>query len=283
MADLYVSANNTSALFVPAKAATVYAAHEQSLFLGGEMIPVVNAPNGVLQVPFLAGVSASSLAGNFGGSDAGDVGVTNPADTKNTISADLIAARSVVRDLGNIDPSEIGRSLGNAVADKFDAAVMDALGNLTAQEAADAAGKGVMDISDIATAVQTIRGAGETGQLYGVIAHTEYAALMADIGSTAFAGGDLFQGQALRSGFFGNIFGVQLFVTSKMTDANTGVTNPMAAIFGADAMRIAMQKNVDLEIARRAEAVGNDVVASLHAGVGVVDANRGVMILNAAT
>ena len=54
-------------------------------------------------------------------------------------------------------------------------------------------------------------------------------------------------------------------------------------VFGADAMRIAMQKNVDLEIGRRPEAVGNDVVASLHAGVGLIDAGRGVMIRNATT
>ena len=106
---------------------------------------------------------------------------------------------------------------------------------------------------------------------------------MADIGSTAFAGGDLFQGQALRSGFFGNIFGVQLFVTSRMTDAATGVTNPLGAIFSADAMRIAMQKNVDLEIGRRTAAVGNDVVANLHAKCGLIDAARGVMMINAAT
>jgi hypothetical protein len=43
-------------------------------------------------------------------------------------------------------------------------------------------------------------------------------------------------------------------------------------------MRIAMQKNVDLEIERRAAAVGFDIVSSLHAGVGVVDATRGVLI-----
>ena len=45
--EAYISAINADALFVPAKAATVYAAHENSLFLGGELIPVVNAPNGV--------------------------------------------------------------------------------------------------------------------------------------------------------------------------------------------------------------------------------------------
>jgi hypothetical protein len=41
-----------------------------------------------------------------------------------------------------------------------------------------------------------------------------------------------------------------------------------------------MQKNADIEVQRRAAAVGNDVVASIHAGVGVVDANRGVQLIN---
>lgn len=275
----YISAINGDALFVPAKAATVYAAHENSLFLGGELIPVVNAPNGVLQVPEISKVAAQTVTAE----GTVDLETRLPTLTKNTITCDLYGARSVVRDLGNIDPSEIGRSLGMSVAAAFDAAVMGVLGTLTAQEAADAAGAGVMTVEDIADAVGTIRGAGETGPLFGVIAATEYASLMKDIGSTAFAGGDVFQGQALRSGFFGNIMGVQMFVSSYMTAGNTGVTNPMAAIFGADALRIAMQKNVDLEIGRRPEAVGQDVVASLHAGVGLIDAGRGVMIRNATT
>jgi hypothetical protein len=73
-----------------------------------------------------------------------------------------------------------------------------------------------------------------------------------------------------------------MFVSSYMDDTNTGVTAARAAIFGADAMRIAMQKNVDLEIGRRPEAVGQDVVASLHAGVGLIDAGRGRMLVDAA-
>jgi hypothetical protein len=43
-----------------------------------------------------------------------------------------------------------------------------------------------------------------------------------------------------------------------------------------------MFKNVDLEVQRRAAAVGNDIVASLHAGVGLVDAARGVTLVDAA-
>jgi hypothetical protein len=58
-----------------------------------------------------------------------------------------------------------------------------------------------------------------------------------------------------------------MFVSSYLT---TGI-----AVFGQDAMRIGMQKNIDLEVGRRPEAVGFDVVASLHAAVGLIDAGRG--------
>lgn len=274
MADSYISSTNTDALFVPAKAATVYAAHESSLFLGGQLIPVVNAPNGVLQVPELAGVSATTITSGI----TTDVSVTNPADTKNTINCDLYAARSVVRDLGNIDPNEIGRTLGNAVSKAFDEDVAGVMGSLTGQEIAS----GNLDMAEVAAAVATIRGNGETGPLYGVVSTNAYAALMSDIGGTAFAGGDVFQGAALRSGFFGTLMGVQVFVSSYLNDTNTGVSGSKMAIFSQDAMRIGMQKNVDLEVARRAEAVGFDVVGSLHAGVGLIDAGRGVLIKDAA-
>lgn len=276
MADSYISATNTDALFVPAKAATIYAAHESSLFLGGQLIPVVNAPNGVLQVPELAAVTASTIGG---GTITTDVAVTNPADTKNTISADLYAARSVVRDLGNIDPQEIGRTLGNAVSSAFDQAVVGVMAGLTQQEITDTDG---LTVDEIAKAVAGIRGAGETGALFGIISTNAYAALMANIGSQAFGGGEMFQGQALRSGFFGRIMGVDLFVSSYLRDAYSGVNHTKAAIFSADAMRIGMQKNVDLEVARRAEAVGFDVVASLHAGVGMIDATRGRLLIDQA-
>ena len=272
----YTSGFNTDALFVPAKAATVYAAHEASLFLGGQMIPIVNAPNGLLQVPELAAVTATTLSSEA--SPGVDLDTVLSADTKNTIQCDLYAARSVIRDLGNIDPSEIGRTLGNAVSSAFDKAVMAVIGTLTAQEVTDSSG---LSINELATAVGTIRAAGETGPLMGIIGATHYATLMNDIGSNAFGGGDIFQGEALRSGFFGKIFGVDFFVSSYLNDTDTGVTGSRAAVFSADSMRIAMQKNVDLEVARRAEAVGTDVVASLHAGVGLIDATRGVFLKDA--
>ena len=271
----YVSALNTDSMFVPLKAATVYAAHEASIFLGGQLIPVVNAPNGVLQVPELAAVTAQTVSSE---SNA-DLETRLPADTKNTITCNLYGARAVVRDLGNIDLNEIGRSLGNAVAKEFDQDVINVIAqNTTEQELTDSNG---LTTAEIFKAVATIRGNGETGQLYGIISTTAYSDIMNSIGSNAFAGGD-FQTESLRTGFMGNIAGVQMFVSSYLTDTNAGLSshNVKAAIFGADAYRIAMQANVNIEVARRAAAVGNDVVASLHANAGAIDANRSVLIKN---
>jgi hypothetical protein len=259
----YTSGINTDALFVPAKAATVYAAHESSLFLGGQIIPVVSAPNGVLQVPELAKVSATKISSEA--STGVDIDTVLSADTKNLIASNLYAARSVVRDLGNIDPNEIGRVLGNAVSASFDADVAAVLATLTAGTADNDS-----RINDIFKSVGAIRAAGETGPLFGIVSADQYSLFMTAIGNQAYAGGDVFQGAALRSGFLGMIAGVQMFVSSYLTDG--------LAVFSADAMRIGMQKNVDLEIARRAEAVGFDVVASLHAGVGLIDATRGVYV-----
>ena len=260
MSDNYNSLVNSSDLLVPVKAATVFAAHEASLFLGGQLIPVVSAPNGLLQVPKVSGGSAVKLSGL---PSATDITATAVTGAKTSITCDLYAARTVVRDLGAVDAGEIGRQLGNKISSSFDADVATALATLTAQTAAS-------PLTDIFAAVGTIRGAGETGQLYGVISADLYGDIMAAIGGASYAGGEMFQGQALRSGLLGAIAGVPMFVTSTMTSS--------IAVFGQDALRIAMQKNVDVEIARRAEAVGNDVVASLHAAVGVVDATRGVYI-----
>ena len=270
------TAYDLESLMVNTKAATVYTAHEQSLFLAGGIIPMVNLPAGSItaQIPVMGTVTAEKLTS--ADPDAlDDFNALTVTDTKVTIEADIYAARHVMRDLGGIDPSETGRVLGNAIQSKFDADVITAMAGLTAQEIAGTTPAGTLSVDEIFDAVATIRGNGETGALVGVVGSAAAAELMKDIGSQAYGGGD-FQSEAMRNGFVGTVAGVRLFQSSYVTGTNK------AFIMGQDAMRIAMFKNVDLEIARRAEAVGNDIVASLHAGVGVIDANRGVKITDAA-
>lgn len=272
----YNTAYDLESLVVNTKAATVYAAHENSLFLTGGIIPMIQLPAGSItaQVPVMDRVTAQSLT-NADPDAFDDFTAQTVTDTSVTITANIYAARHVMRDLGGIDPSETGRVLGNAIQAKFDNDVVAAMAAFTnTQEIGSTAIATALTVDNLFDAAATIRGEGEMGQLVGVIGTAQAASLMKDIGSQSYAGGD-FQSEAMRNGFLGQVAGIRLFQSSYVSGANKGF------IMGADAMRIAMFKNVDLEIARRAEAVGNDIVANLHAGVKVIDDNRGVKLVDA--
>jgi hypothetical protein len=264
----YLSGFSLDSLVVPVKAATIYTAQERSLFLSGTLVPIITVPAGSAsaQVPLLGDVTATTYSDDSATADLTALQIT---DTKNTIPVNIYAARSVLRDAHGIDPNEIGRVLGNAVAKAFDTAVLTAMA-ADLDEGVDAE---PITVNTIFDNIAEIRGNGEMGQLYGILSTASAAALMKEIGTNAYAGGD-FQTEALRNGFVGMLGGVMMFQSAYVPAAHNGF------IFGQDAARIAMQKNVDIEVQRRAAAVGNDVVASLHAGFGVVDGSRGVQLID---
>lgn len=265
----YNSAFDLASMVVPLKAATIYAAHETSQFLGGEMIPVVNLPAGSasLQVPVLGSVAATKISAE-GVTD--DVAVTAVADTNVTVAANIYAARTVLRDLGGIDPNDIGRVLGNAVSNKFDTDVVAQLESASITQQVDT--NGTVSLNFILDAIELIRANGEMGPLMGVLSPEMATNLLKSIGTAAYAGSN-FQGTALQNADLGVVGGVR-FVTSSYMTANEGT------IFSPDAFRIAMYKNIDVEIGRRPEAVGNDVVANLHCGVALTDATRAARLLD---
>jgi hypothetical protein len=276
--EAYASGINLDALMVNTKAATVYTAQENSLYLSGGIIPMINVPTGSMkaQVPVMGAVTAQKLTSEAG--TGVDLEARLPSDTKNEITLDLHAARSVLRDIGGVDPKELGRILGNSVAKSVDHTVTAAMSGLTEQEITS----GNLDLDEVFAAVATIRGNGETGELWGIISTDAYAHLMTAVGNAAFAGGD-FQTSAMRNGFFGKLAGVNCFISSYLNNTVLGgAINPKMVVVSSDAMRLATQGGVNLEVERRAAAVGFDVVASAAFGAGVIDANRGVIIIDQA-
>jgi len=169
----------------------------------------------------------------------------------------------------------MGRIMGNAIAAKVDTLVSTQLGALTAQESL-----GVNLLDELYKAIGTVREAGETGPLNCVVSAAAYQGFMSVIGSSAFAGGET-QNAAMRSGFIGMIAGTPCYVSSYLNDTNTGLTNTKFAVFSGDALRMAMQGGVNVEVERRAAAVGNDIVASAAFGVDVIDATRGIIVQDA--
>ena len=266
----YNSAFNLDALVVPTQAATIFAAHEASLFLGGNLIPMGNIPAGSasLQVPLMGSVTATKITAE-GVTD--DIPATAVTDTKVDIPANIYAARTVLRDLGGIDPQEIGRVLGNSISTSFDTDVKTVLESASITNEVDTGG--TVTLNFLFDAVKVIRDSGDMGQIYGVVSTAMATNLLKNIGTAAYAGSE-FQGTAMQNASIGTVAGVNLFVSSYMT-ANQGT------LFTADAFRIGMFRNIELEIERRASAVGNDVVANLHAGVGLVDASRACRLYDA--
>lgn len=280
----YISGLDLTELMVPTKAATVFAAQEASLYMSGGLIPMLEVPAGSTQikVPKLAKVADPTVMTSEAATGV-DIDTVIPVDSSVNLDLGLYASRSVVRDIGGISTDEIGRVLGNSIASAFDKKITTQFASLTPQEIAGAAATTKLNVDHIFEAVGTIRGSGETGELFGIVGTNTYAELMNSIGGSAFAGGE-FQNSAMRNGFFGKIAGVPLFVSSYLNDTDMGTSNkrPAAAIMSRDAVKGAMQGGVNLEIARRPEAVGFDIVASVAMGANVVDATRGVIIIDAA-
>ena len=273
----YGSGLNLDAMVVPVQAATVFAAQENSLYLPGILVPSVTVPAGSAsaQVAVMGSVSATAISTEGTGAVPQDFDTVLPSDTKKTIALELIAARTVLRDLGGIDTADMGRIMGNAIAAKVDTLVSVQLGSLTAQESL-----GVNLLDELYKAIGAVRAAGETGPLNCVVSAAAYQGFMSVIGSSAFAGGDT-QNAAMRSGFIGMIAGTPCYVSAYLNDTNTGLTNTKFAVFSGDALRMAMQGGVNVEVERRAAAVGNDIVASAAFGVDVIDATRGIIVQDA--
>ena len=275
----YGSGINLDAMVVPVQAATVFAAQENSLYLPGLLIPSVNVPAGSAsaQVAVMGSVTADSLNGSEPAAGA-DFETLLPSDEKKTIALDLIAARTVLRDLGGIDTNDMGRIMGNAIASKVDALVSAKLGDIfdgTVGGTAPVAPSGNL-LHDLYDAIGIIRGNGETGTLACVVAPTAYKDFMEKVGSSSFAGSET-QNAAMRTGFIGMIAGVPCYVSAAY-GSNSGLTTPKFTVFSQDALRMAMQGGVNVEVERRAAAVGNDIVASAAFGVDIIDVTRGVSV-----
>ena len=276
-ANEYGSGINLTALMIPTQAATVYAAQEASLYLPGTMIPIVEVNEGSAsaQIAVMGSVAATTVTNNGDGSAETDPGADFPtilpSNTAVNLNLDLIAARSVIRDLGRADFNDFGRILGNSIASAVDARVSANLGALgTVAPSANL-------LDDLYDAIGTIRDAGETGPLSCVVSAAKYGDFMKVIGNAGFAGSET-QNAAMRSGFLGMIAGVPCYVSSHFNATNTGLTTPDFAVFSQDAVRMATQGGVKVEFERQAAAVGTNIVASIAFASGVIDTTRGVTV-----
>ena len=275
------SAINLESLVVNTKTEAVYAAQESSLYLPGGLIPITPVPAGssVLQVPLINEASAAEkdISGSAFGSD--DFTSNALTDVKRTFNVGVYAARTILRDLGGIDPMIVGTQLGKSVAKSFDQDVTALFDDFTTHTAIAGSGSdNLLTVDDIFKAAQTLRANGVMGPLFGVFHPEQVYALMSELTGTSFAASNA-QNEAMEQGFVGRVAGVTMYQSAYVTADESSADHLWnGLIFEREAMAIGIQRGVDVEVQRRAEAVGNDIVANLHAAVGVVDGNRGIHV-----
>ncbi len=277
---------NLDSLMLEVKTAAIYAAHENSMFLGGGIVPVVNTPAGsdTIRVPLIPNyaqntVQEENATVGFGGTGvfADDLTAHNLSVSEATVRTKLIANRNIMRDSGGISPSLTGEQLGKAVAQKFDRDLVShfaTFGGAT-NAAVDGSGAGgVIATTDILKAKTMLMSNAINDDLVAILHPEQAHNLVAEIQTTAYAGGEV-QSAAMARGYFGSLYGMPIFTSSYIENDGTDYTG---IVMTKDAMRIAMQRNLEVEVARRPEAVGFDVVASLIANSGVIDTTYGVVV-----
>lgn len=272
---------NLDSLMLEVKTAAVYAAHENSMFLGGAIVPVVNTPNGsdTIRVPLIPNYAQNTVQTEDATTGFGGVGVFADDLTAHALSVSeatvrtkLMANRGIMRDTGGISPSLQGEQLGKSLSHMFDKELVEKFGTFATHAAVGTGG--TLATGDILAAKTTLMSNAITEDMVAILHPVQAQSLVNDIQTTAYAGGEV-QSAALRRGYFGNLYGVDIFTSSYV---NLDAGEYEGILMTKDAMKIAMQRNVEVEIARRPEAVGFDVVASLIANSGVIDDNYGVMI-----
>lgn len=227
-------------------------------------------------VPVYPAISASAVAE---GTDLSNTAV-NPTEV--TITASEVGLMTTLTDLGRDSASrnvtaDIGRLFGDAIADKVDTD-MAALFSSFSTDVGAAATELTADL--IFKAVATLRANNVPGPYYGVF-HPKAAfnlkKTLTQAGYNTSANAISEAGnEAMRSGFIGNVAGVQIFENSNISvdqydDAIGGVFHPIS-------LGLAMKSDFKIETQRDASLRATEIVATVTKGEAVVKSDYGVKI-----
>lgn len=198
-----------------------------------------------------------------------------------TLTIQTFAIRALVSDLARAASAsnvvaDIGRLFGEAMAKKIDTQLMALFsGFSTGVGSASTA----MSAALVAQAVARLRANAVPSDALAAVVHPYVAYdLKANLTNTfANPNAGVIQNEALQTGYVGTLFGVPVFESANIADTGTA-GDYVGAVFHRDALGLAMIGDINIETQRRASYVGDDIVASMHIGVGELYDGYGVKI-----
>lgn len=257
-------------------AEALFQANEASIMRGlVRNYPLGSGQGKTVTVPIYPNQTASTLV------EGNETSITNVATSSATLTVETASIGTLVTDLvrqsaaSNV-VADVGKLFGEAIARKMDKDLLALFPSLTTG-VGDATT--AMSAATIAQAVAELRAKGVDGDMLYAVVHPYVAYdLKASLTNTwANPNAGIIQNRAMEQGYVGQLFGVPVFESSNIEDTGTA-GDYVGGVFHRDALGLAMIGDINIESERNARAVGDNIVASAHYGVGVLQDAKGVKV-----
>jgi N4-gp56 family major capsid protein len=274
------TSSTVSELYTEIVAEALFVASEQSIMRPLVKNYAITGGGKSVEVPIYAAVSAAAV------SEASDLSNTAINPSSVTITASENGVMTTLTDLArNAAPrnvaADIGKLFGEAIAKKIDVDLITLFSGFSVNQGGAAGSE--INIQDFFEASGELRGNSAPGPYYAV-SHPKQIFQIKKAMTNTFAGtGNLpdLGNEAMRSGFIGQIAGIQVFESANCPkdsdgDANTGV-------FSSEALALAMMQDLKIETQRDASLRADEIVATAVYGVGELHDSYGVRIFGDAS
>jgi len=238
---------------------------------------MTGTPGLTAQVPVYPTVSAAGVA------DGTDLSNTAFATTKKEITASEVGVMVTLTDLleeaSNDDTAAaVGRQLGAAMAEKVDT---DLAALFTGFSNSVGAVETEITVDDMFKAAATLRNNKAPGP-YVAVLHPYQAfqlkKLLAGNGNTPMNNHDL-ANEALRTGYVGQIAGIQIFESTVITGPDSAGDGFIGAAMSADALGYMVKRSMRIETQRDASLRATEIVGSMAYGTSELIDAYGVKII----
>ena len=270
------TSSTISELYTEIIAEALFVAQERSIMRGLVKNYTIAGGGNSVEVPIYSAVSAAAV------NEATDLSNTAVNPSSVTITASEVGIMTTLTDLARNSASrnvasDIGRLFGEAIAKKIDTdltALFDGFSTSVGGAGTE------LTVAKIFEAAATLRQSGVPAPYYGVFNPKVIYNVKKSLTNTFVNpnGGDL-QNEAMRTGFIGQIGGVQIFETSNV-DGTTDTDNCKGGVFSQDALGLAMMQDLKIETQRDASLRADEIVATAVYGVSELHDSYGIEMLN---
>ena len=267
------TSSTISELYTEIVAEALFVASEQSIMRNLVRNYTIAGGGKSVEVPIYANVSASAV------NEATDLSNTAINPTSVTITASEVGIMTTLTDLARNSASrnvaaDIGRLFGEAIARKIDADLSALFTGFSTERGGGAGNE--LTVQDLFEASADLRTANAPAPYYGVFHPKQIFNVKKSLTNT-FVGRDTeLSNEAMRSGFVGNIAGIQIFESSNVSV--DGSDDSIGGVFSQDALALAMMQDLKIESQRDASLRADELVATAVFGVSEIHDSYGVKL-----